>query len=883
MRRVKFGWASFRLAILGSVVLGSSPAAAQSFIEAAIEPLNLRPAFEYFGGFELDESIPTPQSVLGYEVGDGFTRHGDVVRYLERVAEASERMTMAQYGATYEHRSLNYLVISSPENLRRFNSIRERNLELTNPATSAARADEIIRTNPAIVWFSYNVHGNEASSSEAAMQMVYTLAAAQNDEIQNILNNVVLIVDPMVNPDGRDRYVNWYNTVLGVGQGPNSSSDAAEHDEPWPGGRTNHYYFDLNRDWLWLVHPESRTRLALYRTIKPQLHIDYHEQGHRNPYFFGPGDDPYNQNIPAETREWLEIYGAANAKAFDERGLVYSTRERFDYLYPGYGKVLPVYHGAVGLLCEQAGHGFAGLVVDVMGEYKLTLRRRAFNHFLTGMSYLETTAANREGQLERFRRFFVDSSKLSGDGPMAFLVRADNDPALLQKVWDLCQAHGIVIETMDENANIQGLTSYKTGGDPGPGKMPAGTWVIRADQPMGRLARAVFERDTEVTDIDTYDITAWSLPVSFGLHAYYTPTAVAAATTVLEEWEAPAPELSGVGEIAFVIDAKQHQFPIAMGLAAKHELFARLTGDAISTVDDVEFSGGSLIVYTIRNRPEQLQAFVEDCLEQGLNVHRVGSGLNTKGFVLGADDNDLLELPRVLLVRDSPISGNSYGQHWHLLDIAMPIPYTAVNAESLTRIDLDDYNVIVMPEMYGSLNESTTNAIKDWVRGGGTLVANGPSASWACRALLDLKNEDDEEDKDEPKPSAKTYAEREQESIEDRVPGALLLANIDVTHPLAAGMDDWIGVLKRGTRTLPVADNGYVVARFADAKSGEGLRIGGTISKSNEDEIGGTPFMTQHRLGRGSVICFSDDQTFRGFHHAGMRLLMNAIVYGPSL
>ena len=886
MREMTFRWFGLALFTIAMAAFGCTRATAQTGDRpsAPIQPLNTAPAFDYFGGFTLSDDIPSPVDVLGYEIGEQFTRHADVVDYLETIAAASDRVEMQQYGRSHENRTLHYLVISSPANLDRLDEIRERNLELADPDTSDARARTIIQSNPAIVWFSYNVHGNEASSSEAAMQLVYTMAAAQDASVQDLLDNVVLVVDPMLNPDGRDRYVNWYNMVYGPGVGPNSSHDAVEHDEPWPGGRTNHYYFDLNRDWLWLVHPESESRVAVYREFKPQLHIDYHEQGYRSPYFFGAGDDPYNQNIPAETREWLDIYGAGNAAAFDARGLVYATRERFDYLYPGYGKVLPVYHGAIGLLCEQAGHGFAGLAVDVMGEYELTLRRRAFNHFLTGMSYLETTAANREAQLERFRRFFTESASIADDGPMAFLIRADNDPALLVKVWDLCAAHGIEIETLDENADIPGLTSYKTGGDPGPGKMPAGTWIIRADQSMGRLARAVFERETEVTDHDTYDITAWSLPVSFGLHAYYTHDAVQAPTTTLEAYGFGDGEMTGAGEVAFMVDATQHRFPVAVSHAIANELFARMTGDLVTTTDGESFGAGSLIVHTVRNQPESLQAFVDACLADGLNVHRVGSGLTSEGFVLGANDNGLFELPRVLLVRDRPTNSYSFGQHWHLLDQESPIPHTVVNADSLSRIDLDLYNVIVLPEIFGSLDERTTEAINEWVRGGGTLIATGGSAMWASRSILDIdRDDDDDSDDDRPAPSELTYQEREDRRVDDRVPGALLLANIDVTHPLAAGAGEWIGVLKRSSRVIPVDDDGYVVARFADASAGESLRIGGTISKRNEDRIGGTPFMTQHNHGRGAVICFSDDQTFRGFHHAGMRLLMNAIIFGPSL
>lgn len=852
-----------------------------------IEPLELHPDFNYFSGLQFNDEIPTPASILGYEIGDRFTRHADVHRYLEALSMTSDRVDIRIYGGTNEGRALSYLVITSPANHARLDEILSRNRALADPrATSESRARDIIDSNPAIAWFSYNVHGNEASSSESAMWLAYTLAAGKNPEIVDILEKVVLIIDPMINPDGRDRYVEWYNQTLGVGQGPNPNPDAAEHDEPWPGGRTNHYYFDLNRDWLWLTQVESQQRMAAYRTIRPQLHIDYHEQGARSPYFFGAGDDPYNTNIPDETRRWINLYGEANARVFDQRGLVYATRERFDYLYPGYGKVLPVYHGAIGLLCEQAGHGFAGLAVDIMGDYTLTLRQRAHHHFLTAMSYLETTADNRAAQLERYRRFFTESMTPTHDGARAFIITPDNDPALLEKAWMICSTHGIEIETLDDPAIIPNLKSYQTGETTDRSELPSGTWIIRVDQPMGRLAKAIFERESEITDIDTYDITAWSLPVLFGLDAAYTDVAPRAQTTRLADWAAPTASLTGDGDVALVIDARQTRFPTAVGLAVRHDLFARRTGGIVKTSDGAMFGAGSLIVHRIRNHPEQLGNFIDDCLAAGINIHKTGTGLTLEGHVLGANDNALFELPRVLLLRGQPISGNSYGQHWWLLDHEQPIPYTAMNVEAMPRADLSKYNVMVMPDMFGSLDDRAAKSISDWVRAGGTLIASGPSALWAAREVVGIKTtaDDPETEKKAPKPNQLSFAEREAQRVEARVPGALLRVNIDTSHPLASGVHDWIGVLMRSDRILPVADNGYVVARFAGSEENpDAIRIGGSISTKNRTAMARKPFMTQHRVGRGAVISFADDQTFRGFHHAGMRLLLNAIVGGPNL
>jgi hypothetical protein len=837
-----------------------------------------RPSFDYFGGLRFDDEIPTPRDVLGYDIGDHFTRHADLGRYLETLAAASDRVRLEPYGWTHERRSLGILTISDPENLARLDEILAANRRLADP--DATDVESILEGNPAIVWFSYNVHGNEPSGTEAALQLAYTLAAATNSEMREILENVVVVIDPLLNPDGRERYVSWYQSV--TGSVPLENPDAAEHDEPWPGGRTNHYYFDLNRDWLWLVQPESRQRLQAYRRYLPQLHIDHHEQGYRNPFFLGAGEDPYNANIPEQTIEWIRSYGNANARAFDGEGLVYSTRERFDYLYPGYGKVLPIYHGAVGMLVEQAGHSRAGLAINVDDEYTLTLRDRAYHHWLVSMSNLEMTATRRREQLERFREFFLESVDPATHETWGYIIDGANDPALLEKLWNLCRGHGIRVDRLDESATVTGLSEYRFGETLETADLPAGSWVIRTAQPMGRLVNAVLERESVVTDPDTYDITSWSLPVKFGLHAYYAAAPLDVPMSPLDEWSRPAGAVTGEGDVALLVDARQFDFAAAAGLAAKHELAGRVAGERF-TVDGREFAAGSLVIHRLHNDREALEDFVDDVTARGLNVHRVASGLTEDGPALGANRNRRFVHPKVVLVRGEPTSSNSFGQMWHLLDLAAPIPYSPVNVESLGRIDLDEYNVIVVPDagrLSGAVSSSMQETLRDWVRAGGVIVATGGSAAWASRAILDLESPDDDstESEEDGPLSDLTWEERRDRSITERVPGTSLRVTVDTTHPLAAGVPSWLGVIKRGRRLLPVSDAGFVVARFDEQP-----RIGGVISEKNEERLAQTPLMTHHRLGRGSVICLSEDVTFRGFQHASMRLLLNAIVYGPGL
>ena len=847
------------------------------FVPAAAQeaPTHERGDLTVWESLPSDPSVPTLESILGFQIGDHFVRHEQVVDAFEAIAEATDRVEIQQYGESHQRRPLMTAVISTPENLRNLDQILANNRALADPDTSASEVRRIVRNNPAVAWLSFGVHGNEASTAEAALLTIHKLASAQGREADAMLENLVVAIDPALNPDGRQRYVSWYENQYGVGAGPNNDPQAMEHSEPWPGGRTNHYMFDLNRDWIWMVHPESASRIPAYREFMPQLHIDNHEQGYTSPYFFGLGDEPYNTNIPMRTRDWIGYYGDVYSEAFDREGKLYSTKERFDYLYPGYGKVLPVYQGAVSMLTEQAGHSRAGLAIEIDENYTLTLFERARNHFLINISALEVTAKNREEQLRRFRTYFLDSVELAQNNPWAAVISADNDPQLLAKLWRFCEKQGIRVDRLTRSLS-RGLYAYDTGDRARGDGVPAGSWVISTEQPLGRLVKAAFERSPEITDKDTYDVTSWSLPVAFGLDAYYTTDEL--DTRPLPSWSAPAGDMTGSGSVALLVDADQHLFPLAVNAAAEHELSARFAGDGIE-IDGRSFAMGSLIVHTRRNLHADLSAYTDELIAAGINVHATDKGITESGPVLGANANDDLDMPNIGLVGGSPVSSLSYGQHWHMLDLAYPLPYSSIAADSLGRLDLDEYNVLAMPSA-GGLPGSAASAVQDYVRGGGVLVATGSAAYWAQSRIVGIDDDGDDSDSedDRPAPVELTLEERQQRGVENRVPGSLFNAQIDTSHPLSAGAGEWVGVIKRNSGTLDVRDFDQVIARYA-----EDPLIGGVASERNRERIAGEPFMTAHRVGGGWVICLADDTTFRGFTHGSMRLLLNALIYGPSL
>lgn len=870
------------------------------------------------GGLRFNGAVPGPEEFLGYATGEYFTRHHDTIAYARALAAASDRAIYTPYGRTNQRRELGILTISSPGNLARLDEILETNRALTRPGeTDDAAVAKAAESNPAVMWLSFNVHGNEASCTEAAQQLAYTLAAATNPEVAAVLDRVVVVIDPCLNPDGRSRYVHWYEQT--VGASPDADPAAREHDEPWPSGRANHYLFDLNRDWVWGTQVESRARMEIYRRYMPQVHVDYHEQGMHAPYFMGAGDTPYNANIPAESKDWFDRLGRASAAAFDRAGLPYATKERFDYLYPGYGKVTPVYHGAVSLLTEQGGHGRAGLNIDVVADgapgYNLLLRDRARNHFITAMAYVEHTAANRAAQIERFARYFSESAERQA-GPIAgFVIDPGNDPAKLARVWELCRKHGIEVHRLAAETVLAGslVRAYfpPFASEAETVTFAEGSWYIPVAQPMGRLAQALFERETFVEDRDTYDITSWSFPVMLGLDAVEVTAPLQAGNLeALGEHEPDAhlslTERPAFEDIyAFFVNSHQHRFPEALAVASEMGIFARLTEAEMELADGDVVPAGSLLVMPSRNNADNLAAFARRIWGLGLDMHATGSGYPVRGPAIGNSGNRRFIPASVVLASGPAFSSLSFGHTWHLLDKTSPTDHTVVNLDDFGSVDWSEVNVVVLPSgRMNAMSNSNLDALKSWLRGGGTVVALAGSATWASTELVGLEPEQNVKADEDPAELAwdttdrtpderihtLTWAQREARGVDRRVPGVLLAAEVDTTHPLAAGLDGRVGFHMFSGSPLPVGDSGFVLARFAGFTPTEDLesqtlapRIGGSISASTLQRLAGRPAVTHHRVGRGSVICFASDPTNRGLNHAGMRMLLHAIHVGPSV
>ncbi|MEM6648279.1 MAG: M14 metallopeptidase family protein [Bacteroidota bacterium] len=454
--------------------------------------------------------LQSPADFLGYELGSRFTPYHHVVDYVQHVAEQSPNVQLEPYGETYQGRPLMVTYVAKPAHLAQLETIRTDNLKRAGVQEGEPSLDPM-----AIAWLSYSVHGNESVNTESALQTLYELADPSNARTQAWLDDTVVIIDPCLNPDGRERYVHWYNST--VGRFPNVDPSAREHNEPWPGGRTNHYYFDMNRDWAWQTQQESQVRLALYNRWLPHVHADFHEQGVNAPYYFPPAAEPFHEVITPWQRAFQTTVGENNARYFDAEGWLYFTRQVFDLLYPSYGDTWPTYNGAIGMTYEQGGSSRAGLGIITAEGDTLTLADRILHHHVAGLSLVETTAQNHARLADEFEAFYTANQENPPGDYQTYIVKASNDADKLHALRDLLDKNGIAYGKATRSQSMSGFR-YMTS-DEGRVEVEAGDMVVSAHQPKGTLVTVLFEPETELADSLTYDITAWAIPYAHGLEA----------------------------------------------------------------------------------------------------------------------------------------------------------------------------------------------------------------------------------------------------------------------------------------------------------------------------------------------------------------------------
>jgi hypothetical protein len=835
---------------------------------AALAAMLAAGATPVFAQAERDSLPPSPETSLGYPLGAHFTSYDGVREYARELADASPLVEYHAYGDTPERRELFQLVIAREDYRARLDQILAANAELAEPDTPASRAEEIIARNPAIVYFSYGIHGDEASSSEAAMWTAWDLARGA-PQLASVLDSVILILDPAANPDGRDRYVQWYRSV--VGDAPNPDPDVREHREPWPGGRFNHYLFDLNRDWAWATQPETRARLASWAHWNPVVHVDFHEMSPNSSYFFFPAAAPINPIYPSSILAWAKSFGAENARAFDARGWAYFTGDDYDFFYPGYGDTWPALTGAIGMTYEQAGSGEAGLAIERSSGDTLTLRDRASHHRASGEATLRTAAAHRTGLL----RDYAAAQRGIGAGQPDVLLIPGPDTLRLHALIDQLRREGVEVERAEG--------PFRADAEPYPGhrarsSFPAGSYRVPARQARGRLATTLLQPRTELDAEYSYDISAWSLPYAYGVEAHQARTGgsgrwrAVVAPPEGSDMPAPAPA-AGYGYLA----------PPDDGVSAAVVRYLR-DGGRSSVLSRAATAAGRVWPAGSWFLPGAGDSVRAQLTRAGLGalVTPVASGLSAEGADLGSASVWPVRLPHVAVLTGEGVNPTSYGAHWYFLEREVGFPFDALLATDLPRTDLARYQVIVLPDAAPeALTDAGRAALKRWVEGGGRLVAVADGAREVASIFGVPLREPVHPDSTDRERFLTTRTERERQDWLDQVPGVILPTRLDTSHPLAWGAgaestDGVFQVLHSGDLAFEPAPDVETVAYFPKP-----LRVtSGVIADEMLEHLEEGAWLVARRVEKGSVILFADDPLFRLFWRATQPLYLNALLVG---
>ncbi len=798
------------------------------------------------------QTLKSPSEFLGYEIGSRFTRHHNVVDYFKYVSTTSANVKLEKYGETNEFRPLYVTYISSEQNINNLDEIRKANLSQTGII------DGNQENNKAIVWLSYNVHGNEASSTEASMLTLYELVTTKKEWLEN----TIVIIDPCLNPDGRDRYVNWYNQVK---NSPfNIDQEAKEHNEPWPGGRPNHYLFDLNRDWAWATQVESQQRIKIYNKWMPHVHVDFHEQGINSPYYFAPAAEPFHEIISDWQRNFQTQIGKNHAKYFDKEGWLYFTRESFDLLYPSYGDTYPTFMGSIGMTYEQAGHGRAGLGIQTDEGEVLTLKDRALHHLTTGISTVEISSKNAEQLNTEFKEFFNNKNLEY----KSFVVKNDNQDKI-NRLKVLLDTHEIKYSN-PQKGTVKGYlyNSQKEGKL----NVNSNDLVINTNQPKGKMVKVLFEPKAKLVDSLTYDITAWSIPYAHGLKGIATKTEIPSSTETYTD-----SLKNKVNKNAYAYISKWNSLNDASFLAdlLKNNIVPRFSEKPFS-IEGKSYERGTLIILRNDNKNKSFDENLVKIADKNMRqITSVSSGFVTSGSDFGSYSVKPINKQKVALLSGKGTNSLSFGEVWHFFEKELKYPLTIIDSDYFNRINLSKFDVIILPDGYYNriLGKSTLDKLNTWANSGGTLIAIGNAVnSFSDKKGFSLKRKTNK--KETEKPNLIPYAKQERENANNLIAGAIFKSIVDNTHPLAFGYSDTYFTLKRSSSAFSYLPSGNVAYLDKNTPSVSGFAGTNVLEKIPETLVFG-----EERKGNGSIVYMIDNPLFRSFWDNGKLFFVNAVFF----
>lgn len=796
------------------------------------------------------QDLKSPTEFLGYELGTQFSRHHEVVDYYEYLAKTvPNRVKLLEYGKTNERRPLLLAYVSSEENISNIEKIRQEHLKSIKGESNADKA---------IVWLSYNVHGNESVGTEASMKTIYELLTLKS----SYLENTVVIMDPCINPDGRDRYSNWYNQYKNTPHqiDPNSK----EHHEGWWSGRSNHYLFDLNRDWAWLTQVESQQRLKFYNRWMPHVHVDFHEQGVDEPYYFAPAAEPYHEVITKFQRDFQVTIGKNHAKYFDANGWFYFTKEFFDLFYPSYGDTYPMYNGSIGMTYEQGGSGRAGLGIRTQIGDTLTLKDRIAHHHTTGLSTIEVAANNVDKLNLEFKKFFKDKNYKY----KSYVVSGDLDK--IKALENLLSEHEIKYGRANKGT-IKGF-DYSTG-TTGSMATDSKSLVVSTNQPKSTMVKVLFEPNAKLSDSLTYDITAWSLPYAYGLKAIAT-TSIIPSTENDDKIESfPIAKVSK-NTYAWITDWNSMNDARFLTDLIKNNIKVRTAYQPFS-IDGTFYNRGSLIITKSDNTNVP---YVYDTLLKISTKHNKSLTASNTGFVdsgkdFGSPSVRMIHPPKIAVLSGAPTSAYRFGELWHFFEQQLHYPLTVLDERYYDRVDLDSYDIVILPggDYSKFMNTNRLGALKNWVAQGGNLIAMG-GAIRAINGEKGFKIKSKKAVKDSAKTTPMPHKNLEREQMKNAITGAIFKTKVDNSHPLAFGYDTTYFTLKLSSDAYAYLDSGNAVYLENTTQP-----MSGFAGSDAQKKIKNTLVFGSENYGRGNVVYMVDNPLFRGFWENGKLFFANAL------
>lgn len=925
--------------VVGSVIAIASLMIIADPVLAGLDPAS-SPSGPYFPTEEYNPEIPAPSDYLGFPLGSKPVGHARMAAYLKLLAESSAKAQLYEYGQTYEGHTLYYMLVTSEENMAKISSIKKGHELISDPRKlkSKGEAEKLLDDLPAVVWAGYCIHGDELSPTDAALAVAYQLVAGTDKSTENLLENLVILIDPLQNPDGRERFLaqlKQFSSNI-----PSHDVQSMQHTGVWPWGRGNHYFIDLNRDMITAVHPETRGKIAVCLEWHPQVMIDSHEMGALDSYLFTPGRDPFNPYLLENIREWWGIFAADHAKAFDNYGWRYYTRAWSDEWYPGYTSEWGIFLGMVAILYEQA--GVSGLGVKQRTGEILTYSESVHHHLVSSMANLTTAAERRRELLKNYfdhrQRAIKNEENSLG---ASFIIDPSQNRSRVDRLIETMILQGIEVNKAESGFKIGGLHSEH--GEVPARYFPAGTYIIDFSQPSRYLIQVLLDYDIHMTNETLfkerrylekgwgsrmYEVMAWSLPLAFGLESYIADGKPKVSSSLVKEIEKRSGRIINENPLfGYMVEYSDDGAAYLLADALCGELKIRIATRPV-TVDGHSFGPGS-ILFTVRENPDSLAEVLQGyAAKYGLDIIGINTALASEGPDLGGSRFRLLTEPKIAILAGQPIDFSDYGALWHMIDYEFGLRLALIDVSRMRRTDLSKYNVLIMPSIWGGVDmlksvigKGGISSLEEWVEDGGTLIAMGQAAVFCAdttvglsqvrlkRQALDKLDEYDyallreqsankividslqiwdgiepgkkeAEEEDKKKPGKEELSRIDEFARKFSPQGAIMSCAIDTTQWLSFGLGESLPVMAYTQNAYLSKPPIQTVARFKDD---ENIRLSGLVWPEARQRWGNTAYCTREGKGKGQVILFASHPNLRSFFHGSKRLLVNALLLGPGL